>query len=190
MFNAFVFVVCFTFFILCACFVCVTLSVSHWCSTHRPEDSVRSPGSRVTDSCGPPCKCWVSNLGCLQEQPVPLSHTSKCMLKNVEMNFIIYTCRWTIRTLYTQNINAERFGAEVLNTSQNKRLGELLRAYQPWSGKHTQGCEEGGAFSRHQGQRNLYKRWECLASTHHMSLPRLAAAFHCSDFRADFSKLR
>jgi hypothetical protein len=33
---------------------------------------VGSPGTRVIDSCEPPCECWELNLGLLKVQPVVL----------------------------------------------------------------------------------------------------------------------
>lgn len=36
----------------------------------RPEDSIRSPGTGVTDSCKLPCEYWESNPCLLVEQPV------------------------------------------------------------------------------------------------------------------------
>ena len=38
----------------------------------RPEEGVGSPGTGITDGCEPPCGCWESNPGPLEEQPVLL----------------------------------------------------------------------------------------------------------------------
>ena len=37
------------------------------------EEVIGSPGTGITDDCGPPCGCWESKLGPLQEQPVLLT---------------------------------------------------------------------------------------------------------------------
>lgn len=42
--------------------------VNAWCPSGSKED-VRFPGTRVTDDCEPPCRCWKPNLGPLKEQP-------------------------------------------------------------------------------------------------------------------------
>lgn len=50
----------------------VCMSVHHvcaWC-LQRPGEGIRSSGTGFTDGCGSPCRCWESNLGSLQEQPV------------------------------------------------------------------------------------------------------------------------
>ena len=39
----------------------------------RPEERVRSQGTRVTGGCELPCGCWELNLGPLEEQPVFLT---------------------------------------------------------------------------------------------------------------------
>lgn len=47
------------------------MSVYHmcaWCS-RRPEESIGSPGTRVTHNCELPHKCWDFNLDPLEEQP-------------------------------------------------------------------------------------------------------------------------
>ena len=38
----------------------------------RSEEGIRFPGTGVTDGCEPLCGCRESNLGSLEEQPVPL----------------------------------------------------------------------------------------------------------------------
>ena len=55
----------------------------------RAAEGVRSPETRVTESCAPPCRCWEPNLGPLQElqmlltaepSPAPLdSLLSECL---------------------------------------------------------------------------------------------------------------
>jgi hypothetical protein len=35
----------------------------HACCPQRPEEDVRSPGTRDTDVCEMPCRCWGSNIG-------------------------------------------------------------------------------------------------------------------------------
>ena len=39
----------------------------------RDGGSVRSPGTGVIDGCEPPCGCWESNLGPLEEQQMLLT---------------------------------------------------------------------------------------------------------------------
>lgn len=43
----------------------------HECkSPQRPEEGIGSPGHRVTENYEQPCKCWDSNMGPPQDQPV------------------------------------------------------------------------------------------------------------------------
>lgn len=42
-----------------------------WCP-QKPEEDIKSPAVGVTDNCESPPGCWVSNLGPLEEQQVPL----------------------------------------------------------------------------------------------------------------------
>jgi hypothetical protein len=51
---------------VCFCTTCVQEPLEVW-------RGVRSPGPRVTDSCGPPCGCWDPIPGSLEEQPVLLT---------------------------------------------------------------------------------------------------------------------
>lgn len=48
------------------------VSMHHMCALNpqKPEESVRSPRTRVADSCESPCGCWKPNQGSLQEQQV------------------------------------------------------------------------------------------------------------------------
>jgi hypothetical protein len=41
--------------------------------SQRPEEDIRSSGTRVADDCGLPCDCWELNPGPLEEQPVLLT---------------------------------------------------------------------------------------------------------------------
>lgn len=50
-----------------------------------PEENIRSLETEVADICELPCGCWESNLGLLEEQPVPSAaepslqhHTADC----------------------------------------------------------------------------------------------------------------
>ena len=40
----------------------------------RPEDDTKFHGTKVTDGCALPCKCWEQKLSLLREQLVLLSH--------------------------------------------------------------------------------------------------------------------
>lgn len=54
---------------MCKCILSACMSVYHvhdWCPG-VPEEGVRFPGTRVTDACEPPCGCWESNIGPLEE---------------------------------------------------------------------------------------------------------------------------
>ena len=44
-----------------------------------PEESIRSDGPGIKDDCEPPCGCFKSNLGPLNEQPVSPIH-AVCIL--------------------------------------------------------------------------------------------------------------
>jgi hypothetical protein len=60
------------FYFMCVGNLLTSMSVycvCSWC-LRRPEEGVRSPGTRVTDGCEPPYPCKESNLGTLEEQPV------------------------------------------------------------------------------------------------------------------------
>ena len=44
------------------------------CLVHLPpEESVGTPVTGITHICEPPCACWESNLGPVEEQPVLLT---------------------------------------------------------------------------------------------------------------------
>lgn len=49
-------------------FVCIY----HMYGSCRPKEGVVSPVTGVMNNCEPPCRCWQSNLGPLEEQPVVL----------------------------------------------------------------------------------------------------------------------
>lgn len=48
-------------------------------STWRSEEGVRSLGTRVIDGWEPPCECWKSNPGPLQEQGMLLPTESSLL---------------------------------------------------------------------------------------------------------------
>lgn len=52
---------------------CLSLCATHVQCQESLEDSVRSPGTRVTNGCEMPCRCWEPNPGSLQDQQVLLN---------------------------------------------------------------------------------------------------------------------
>lgn len=48
--------------------MCVCTVVHAWCP-QKPEESIRSPETGVTNGCEPPCRFRNSNMGPLQKQP-------------------------------------------------------------------------------------------------------------------------
>ena len=62
---------------VCVCTVC----------PQRSDESIRFPGTGVTDSCELPCGCWESNPGPLQEQSVRV--TTENSLKSSHPAFYV-----------------------------------------------------------------------------------------------------
>lgn len=60
-------------FYICGCFACMCVCVLHeWC-LQRPEESNRSPETRITDCCEPSCGSWELNSGLVGKQMVLLT---------------------------------------------------------------------------------------------------------------------
>ena len=89
-------------FILHGCFVstyvCNTCTQCPW----KPGRSVGSPRTGVTDGCEPPCGCWESYLGPVEEQPVslvteqslqPLGALKHLLQANLHLRAASYTTR-------------------------------------------------------------------------------------------------
>jgi hypothetical protein len=54
--------------------VCLSVCVLYACSASRIEKTALCPNrTGIRDGCEPPCRCWESNLGPLEEQPVLLT---------------------------------------------------------------------------------------------------------------------
>jgi hypothetical protein len=66
------FIFCVWVFCLHGCFVCMQ-SIACMQYLLRPEEGIRSPGTRLWACCGPPCGCWDVNPGSLQMQYVLLT---------------------------------------------------------------------------------------------------------------------
>ena len=49
--------------------LCVWVYAHEWCMW-RSEEDIRFPETEVTKGCEPPCQCWESNPGSLEEQPM------------------------------------------------------------------------------------------------------------------------
>ena len=69
--------------------------------------SDRSPGTGVTDSCKPPCGCWESNLGTLEEQSMllaaePIFHTLQWYFKR-HMCFCTNLCLLITNTIFKKH---------------------------------------------------------------------------------------
>lgn len=64
----------FLFISILLMFLCTTFMQWLW----RPEDGIKSPETRVTDSCEPPYGCWELNLEPLKnsQRSQPLSYLS------------------------------------------------------------------------------------------------------------------
>lgn len=74
----------FTLFCVHLCFVCF-IYVYHMCvwSLQRPEEDIRSLGTRATVGCEPPHGCWELIPGPLKEQPMFLTTESPRQLPRV-----------------------------------------------------------------------------------------------------------
>ena len=57
-----------------------------------------SPGTRITDNCGPPCKCWELNLEPLEEQSVLLTVELFLQLREVTFCNKKLTIDWVVTT--------------------------------------------------------------------------------------------
>ena len=64
-----------TLFFILLCVGCFTSVCLGTICVHlqRPEEGIRSLGTRVTAGFEPSCRCWKSNLGLLEEKPVLLT---------------------------------------------------------------------------------------------------------------------
>lgn len=65
----------------------------------RREESISSPGTRVTNGCDLPCGCWDSNPGSLEKQPVLLTTGSFCQSSGALFLSSIYL---TIHSFFVQ----------------------------------------------------------------------------------------
>lgn len=83
------------FFSLLVCYLCAWVFCLHVIFVtcvlcpRRPEDSVRSPVTGVTDSCEPPCGCW-EEQGMFLTEPSLQPMTDYLKYKTYELfNFLI-----------------------------------------------------------------------------------------------------
>lgn len=78
--------------ITCGCFVCIYVCVRHALQNlRRPEEDIRVPGTRITDSCVPLWRCWQLKPGPLEMQPVPSPATSPApQLTAVLLSYIFF----------------------------------------------------------------------------------------------------
>lgn len=73
---------------VCICTACMS-------SALKVGRSIRSPGTGIVDNCEPPCKCWDSNPGPLQAQPVILTDrplfSPTDIIQMITWSFVFFT---------------------------------------------------------------------------------------------------
>lgn len=100
--------------------MCVGVSLSYMLVCHlqawsslRTEKGVRAPGTGVTHDCEPPCGCWDSNPGPLEEQLVLLTTEPSLQPQGLSLLYSVRPCYYlhALHTLSRQYFLCSSFKA-------------------------------------------------------------------------------
>ena len=91
-----------------------------------PEEGIRSPGTGVTDDYEPPCGCWESNLGPLEEHPVFLT-AGESFLQSISRS-VLYSNSFPSSCFKAGSFNFIHFSKD--SWTRNSHNGAIvLRSY-------------------------------------------------------------